>query len=443
MNSKNRAAPLATRRAFLKTAVSAVGVTLAPLVVPARVLGRDGGVAPSNRVVLGGIGIGNRGRQVLEVMMAEKDVQFVATCDVQARLRQSVKAMVDETYANKDCATYRDMRELLSRPDIDAVIIAAGDRWQALGPILAAKAGKDVYGEKPCGLSIGECQALSDVIRSTGRVFQAGTQRRNVPNYQFAVHLAHSGKLGRLHTLHGGILKLGRLHEWLPAEPEPMKNEVDWDLFLGPAGWRPYNAAYVAGRKWKNYHGFISGANLLEHGAHSIDICQWANQADNTAPIEYEPEGGAIHARYANGVKLEFRPAGWIGQRGQTSGDGEYGSTGTCPIRFEGDEGWVETGGYGAIELHPASLRNEWQSFTMRGTDPSLHTREFLDCVKSRRLPAANHNVMRHSHIACHAASIAWQLGRKVDFDPVKEEFVGDDEANRMRSRALRQPWHV
>lgn len=443
MNATSPAAPQSTRRAFLKRAGAAIGASLAPLIVPARVLGRGGGVAPSNRIVLGGIGLGNRGRQVLEVMMAEKDVQFIATCDVQAKQRASVKTMVDEAHGNKDCATYRDLRELLARPDIDAVIIATGDRWQALGGILAAKAGKDVYCEKPCGLTMGECQALSDTMRTTGRVFQAGTQRRNVPNYQFAVHLAHSGKLGRLHTLQGGILRLGRLHQWLPPEPEPPKNEVDWDLFLGPAGWRPYNSAYVAGRKWKQYHDFISGANLLEHGAHSIDICQWANRADNTAPVAYEPEGDAIHARYANGVKLEFRPTGWIGQPSRVSGEGEYGSTGTCPVRFEGDEGWIETGGFGAIELHPASLREEWRHFTMRGTDPSLHIREFLDCVKSRGAPAANHNVMRHSHVTCHAAAIAWQLGRRLVFDPAKEEFVGDDAANRMRSRALREPWHV
>lgn len=434
-----------TRRVFLQRGAAALGLAAAPLIVPARVLGRGGGVAPSNRITLGGIGIGNRGRQILEVMLAEKDVQYLATCDVQARQREAIKALVDEAYSNRDCATYRDLRELLARPDIDAVVIATGDRWQALGGILAAKAGKDIYCEKPCGLTMAESQALADVVQSTARVFQAGTQRRNVPNYQFAVQLARSGRLGRVHTMHACILKPGRLKQWLPAQPEPAREVVDWDLWLGPAAWRPYNEAYVAGRKWKNYHDFISGANLLEHGAHSVDICQWANAADDTAPVEYEPDGDSIHTRYTNGVKLVIRPTGWIGQPPPVVGAAEYGvgSTGTCAVRFEGDAGWIETGGYGAVELHPASLRAEWRAFTMRGTDPSLHIREFLDCVKSRRLPAAHHHAMRHTHVTCHAASIAWQLGHKLRFDPAREEFIGDEAANRMRACALRQPWHV
>ena len=182
---------------------------------------------------------------------------------------------------------------------------------------------------------------------------------------------------------------------------------------------------------------------VLDWGAHTVDLCQWANNADDTAPVEYEPDGGTVYARYANGVKLVMRPEGWIGQPKAAANAANFavGTTGTCPVRFEGDEGWVETGDNGSIELHPASLRSEWRAFTMRGTDPAQHMREFLDCVKSRALPAANFNVMRHSHIACHAAAIAWQLGRKVAFDPRKEEFVGDEPANRMRSRALREPW--
>jgi predicted dehydrogenase len=428
-----------SRRTFLKKSLVAGGAIAMPLIVPARVLGRGGGVAPSNQIALAGIGIGPRGRMVLSSMLPEKDVRYIATCDVQASLRESVKALADETYGNKDCATYRDLRELLARPDIDAVLIATGDRWHTLGSILAAKAGKDVYSEKPCGLTIGQCQSLADVMHRTGRVFQAGTQRRNVPNFQFAVQLARSGKLGRVHTMHASIYKLECLYDWLPAEPEPDKNVIDWDMWLGPAPWRPYNKTYVVDRHWRGYYDFDSGAKLLDWGAHTVDICQWANDADNTMPVEYEPDGGTIYARYANGVKLVLRPTGWIGQTGQANS----GSTGTCPVRFEGDEGWVETGDNGSVELHPASLRNEWRAFTMRGTDPAQHTREFLDCVKSRGLPAANYNVMRHSHIACHAAAIAWQLGRKLAFDPAKEEFIGDADANRMRTRAMRQPWHV
>lgn len=434
-----RPAASPTRRTFLKTSLLA---GIAPLIVPGRVLGRDGGVAPSNRIALGGIGIGPRGKMVLETMLAEKDVHYRATCDVQARLRTEWVSRAEELYGKSACTAYRDFRELLARTDIDAVLIATGDRWHAVAAMYAARAGKDVYCEKPCGITIGLCQSLSDTMRTTGRVFQAGTQRRNVPNFQFAAHLARSGKLGRLHTLHASIYKLQVLHDWLPAEPEPDPNVIDWNMWLGPAPWRPYNKSYVVDRRWRGYYDFDSGAKLHDWGAHTVDLCQWAGNFDDTTPVAYEPDGDTIHARYANGVKLELRPTGWIGQPAQSnSANFAVGSTGTCPVRFEGDEGWVETGDNGSIELHPASLRQEWRAFVMRGTDPSRHTREFLDCVKSRGTPAANHRVMRHTHIACHAAAIAWQLGRKMNFDPATEMFIDDEAANRMRNRAVREPW--
>ena len=423
------------RRAFLRRASAGLAALAAPAVVPSGVLGKDGAVAPSERIVLGAIGIGPRGRYVLGSMLREADVQFVAICDVQASRRNAVKAMADARYGNKDCATTRDLFELLARPDIDAVLVATGDRWHALASILCAKAGKDVYSEKPCGITIGDCQALADTMNRYGRVFQAGTQRRSIGNFQFAAHLARSGKLGKLHTVHASIYKLRIHYDWLPAEPEPPKDVVDWDRWLGPAPWRPFNRRYVRGG-WRGYADFDSGATLLDWGAHTVDLCQWANDADTTTPVTYEPEGNNIIAQYANGVRLVMRVGGF-------RGEGNWLGLGTCPVRFEGDEGWVETGDSGSIALDPESLRSERKLFVLRGTDPAHHTRNFLDCVKSRALTAAPPDVMRHSHIACHAAAIAWLLRRKVTFDPVKEAFVGDDEANRMRTRALRAPWHV
>ena len=423
-----RAAPI-RRRAFLARA----GASLA--VIPAAVLGAGGETPPSEKIVLGAIGIGPRGRYVLSRMLEQRDVRFVAIADVQASRRKQVKAMADAKYGNTDCAMYRDMFEVLGRQDIDSVLIATGDHWHALASILAAKAGKDVYSEKPCGITIGDCQALADTMNRYGRVFQAGTQRRSVGNFQFAVHLARSGKLGKLHTVHASIYKLRVDHGWLPAEPEPPKDVVDWDRWLGPAPWRPYNSAYVRGG-WRGHFDFDSGATLLDWGAHTVDLCQWANDADGTTPLTYEPDGGTITARYANGVKLVMRHGGF-------RGEGQWLGLGTCPVRFEGDEGWVETGDSGGIALHPASLLSERKRYVQRGTDPAGHARNFLDCVKTRARTASNANVMRSSHIACHAAAIAWMLGRKVTFDPAKEAFVGDGEANGMRTRALRSPWHI
>ena len=370
-------------------------------------------------------------------MLPEKDVQFVAVCDVQSSRREKVKQMADAHYGNHDCALYRDFRELLARPDVDAVLIATGDRWHALASLLAARAGKDVYSEKPCGLTIGEIQSLADGIHRYGRVYQAGTQRRSVNNFQYAVHLAHSGKLGRLRTLHASVYVPQKNYTWLPGEPEPARDECDWDLWLGPAPRRPYNHQYVSGG-WRGHHDFEAAGNFPDWGAHTVDLCQWANQADGTMPIEYEATPVSIVGTYANGVKLicDFLPTAFGDRSPQYRT-----STGTCPVRFEGDEGWVETGDNVELVLSPNLQKSLRREFAGTGLSSAGHGRNFFDCVKSRGRPVCNQDIMRHSHIACFAAQLSWQLGRKLKFDPVKEEFIGDEEANRMRHRATREPW--
>ncbi len=292
-----------TRRDLLQRglgSVAAGAVLAAPCFVPATALGRDKRPAPSNRINLGVIGIGPRGTYDLKAMLKAADVQCLAVCDVQANRRQAAKKLVDEHYQNKDCAAYRDFHEILGRSDIDAVLIATGDRWHAAASMFAARAGKDVYSEKPCGLTIALCQTLDDTIRLTKRVFQAGTQRRSVTNFQTAVKLVHSGKLGKLHTVYASVYTPSIKTEWLPGEPTPAREVVDWDRWLGPAPWRPYNKEYVQG-KWRGYWDFDSGARLLDWGAHTVDLCQWANNADETMPIEYRalphPDHGSLRQR--------------------------------------------------------------------------------------------------------------------------------------------------
>lgn len=423
------------RRRFLKSAAAGVGAAAAfPAIVPSSALGRNGVVAPSERITLGGIGIRRRGGYVLGFMLQQPDVQFVAIADVRADQRATVKDMADQKNGNRDCQTYRDFRELLDRKDIDAVLIATGDRWHAPASILAARAGKDVYSEKPCAITMGLSRMLADEIAMHGRVFQAGTQRRTVENFVQAVQLARSGKLGKIHTVHASIYQLQDSHDWLPAEPEPDKAVVDWDMWLGPAPWRPYNHQYVDGR-WRGYFDFDSGGKLLDWGAHTLDLCQWANDADGTTPVEFEPlnvpNDNVIEGRYANGVKVVLRRNGWMG-------------LGTCPVRFEGDEGWIETGDTGKTAVYPESLRSELAPPPREpGTAPRNHVRNFFNCVKSREMPQANADIAATSHIACHAAATAWRLNRKLAFDPATEAFVDDDEANRMRTRAMREPWCV
>ncbi len=417
-----------SRRRFLKDVVSASTLFATPQIVPSSALGKDGAVAPSERIVMGGLGIGRRGGYDLGIFLEQPEVQFVAVCDVRSERRDAVKRMVDDKYSNSDCSTYRDMFEFLTRSDIDAVLIATGDRWHTMASILTAKAGKDIYCEKPCSMTIAESRALADTMERYGRVYQAGTQRRNIGNFTLAVDLARSGKLGQLKTVHANTLHPGTTHDWLPAEQEPPRDIVDWDRWLGPTPWRPYNSQYVAGR-WRGHFDF-HGGGILEWGSHTIDLCQWAANADHTAPVHYEPRGAHVIAEYGDGVRLVMRDTGWLGM-------------GTCSVRFEGDEGWVETGDSGKMQLGPGALRAEHRVFTELGTTPTNHIREFLRCVKSRGVPASHARVVAQSHIAAHAAYIAWQLGRPLTFDPAKEEFVGDEAANRMRSRALREPWQV
>jgi predicted dehydrogenase len=430
-----------TRRSFFHQSAIAGAAVALPSIVPAHVLGKDGGVAPSNKISLGVIGIGPRCTYDLKAMLGLSDVRCVAIADVQASRRNAGKRLVDQRYGNKDCALFRDFREILSRKDIDAVLIATGDRWHAPASMMAAEAGKDVYSEKPCGLTIDLCQRLDKTIKRTGRIFQAGTQRRSVPNFRQAVELAHSGKLGKLHTLHASIYIPSIRTKWLPGQPTPDPSVVDWNLWLGPAPWRPYNAQYVGGG-WRGYWDFDSGARLLDWGAHTLDLCQWANKADDTMPIEYEPTENNIVCRYANGVKviLDFlkQPFGKREPHYVTR-------LGTCPVRFVGDQGSVETGDSGETVVKPDKLAATLPrpAKKVRGLDVTAHARNFFDSVKSRKPTVCNSSVMRRSHIACHAAAISWILNRKLRLDPKKEEFIDDAEANGLKSRLQRDPWTV
>ncbi len=355
----------------------------------------------------------------------------MAVCDVKAKRRAEVKQIADKKYGNQDCATYRDMHELLDRDDIDAVLIATGPNWHATAACLAARYGKDMYCEKPCTKNIAQSLALAETMRRTGRVFQAGTQRRNLPHFAFACELARTGRLGKLRAVHAHPAGMKTVSSgWATPEPEPPKEEVDWDLYLGPAAWRPFNKAHLDGFNFEKGGGMVGGG-VLEWGSHCVDLCQWANDADNTAPVEYNPpENGRLVARYANGVELIIREDGWL-------------PLGSCPVRFEGDDGWIEAGDSGKYVLSSPALLAGRKVEEIGGYPATFHVRDFLNCVKSRSKPRANADVACYSHIACHGANIAIFLDRKVVYDPQKNEFVNDEQANRLRSEALRSPWRI
>jgi len=417
-----------SRRRFLKTALQAGALLVAPRVIPSSVLGKDGEVAPSDRIILGAMGIGGRGSYVFGCMLREPDVRCVAVCDVRRDRRERAKKMADGRNGDEKCTAYIDFRELFARPDIDALLIATGPNWHATGSILAAKAGKDVYSEKPCTKNIAQSLELAATFQRTGRVFQGGMQRRTVAHFIYAMDIIHSGKIGKIHTLYAHPAGMGTgMSGWAPPEPEPPKEEVDWDLYLGPAAWRPFNRRFLDGFNFEKGGGLLGGG-ILEWGSHCVDLCQWANQSDDTVPVEYNPpEGGQAVARYANGVKLVIRDGGWLP------------NVGSCPMRAEGDAGWVEVGDSGEINVsNPAWLAA--RGAKTGGYPADGHVRDYFNCVKSRGLPKANHIVTCNSHIACHATNTAIFLRRKLTYDPKKNEFVGDEEANRLRSEALRDP---
>jgi len=419
------------RRQFLKSALSAAGAAVAaPMIIPSSALGRDGTVAPSERVVVGGIGIGNRGTYDLGCFLEMDDVQFVGVADVKESRRTAIKKKVDEHHDNDNCEMYRDFRELLDRNDIDAVLIATGPNWHCTATIAAAKAGKDMYCEKPCTKNVAQSLILRDTIRRTGRVFQAGTQRRNLPHFAFACELARTGRLGKLRKVYAHPMGMQAVTSgWLTAEDVPDKGIVDWDMYLGPAAWRPFNTKLLDGFNFEKGGGLVGGG-VLEWGSHCVDLCQWA-VGDCPPPVEYNtPVDGELVARYENGVELIFREKGWI-------------PLGSCPVRFEGDTGWVEAGDSGKMVVSSPGLLAGRTVAEIGGYPATFHVRDFLDCVKTRGKPKGNADAACNAHIACHAANVALFLNRQVKFDPVKNEFIDDAEASRLMSEALREPWRL
>lgn len=417
-----------SRREFVRHAAAAVA---APYVITSTALGAPSqGVPPaSQRITMGTIGCGGRGLDDMNAFLSNPDVEMLAVCDVVRTNRDTAKAVVDKHYANNDCQTYRDLRELLARHDIDAVLIATGDNWHTMAAILAAEAGKDMYCEKPMSVTLAEGRALCNAMERYGVIFQCGTQRRSVPRFAYAVELAQTGKLGELKTLYAEKappewFKFGP-HDTLPGLREPPKEEIDYDMWLGPAPWRPYNPQTMSRRFWMCNFDF-SGGMITEWGSHTVDLCQWANQADDTTPVEFEwsSEEGTVVAHYANGVKLVFEDGQW-----------------PLHVRFVGSEGWVYADDDGGIEAEPKSLLADRKFGT--GYPQADHVRNFLNCIKSRQRPMAPPEGAHRANSTCQIANICLQLGRSLKFDPAAERFVGDTMADRMLARSMREPWRV
>ena len=423
-----------TRRSFLKAAVAGAA---APWIVPSSALGGGGQLPPSERIGMGFIGLGGRGGGIMPHFVQKGLSQCIAICDVWQDRRERARARM-----GGQCAAYGDFRELIARDDVDAVVIATPDHWHVLHSIAAMEAGKDVYCEKPLSLTVRQGRALVEAATRYDRVFLHGTHQRSFWGFRHACELARNGYLGDVHTIR--VCERGGRAD-SPRRPEPVPASLDYDLWLGPAFEIPYVRQPTSGGAWQfrsDYTiGWIAGC-----GVHPLDIAQWGNGTDRTGPVAIEGRGvfpadgfndtalsWRVECTYANGVKLIYK---------STDKGLRYKEVGA---RFEGTKGWsFAYGNAFSVDAHPKSLLKVTLGPNDRHLDRSdNHSLHFLDCVRTHRQTVAPAEVAHRSTTICHLSDIAIRLRRRLRWDPDRERFDGDDEANRMLAGAMREPWRI
>ncbi|MDY0167829.1 MAG: Gfo/Idh/MocA family oxidoreductase [Thermoguttaceae bacterium] len=434
-----------TRRHLLRRAAATAAVAACPTLIPAGALGNGEKPAPSNRVTLGYLGVGPRGLLNCREALGCPEAQVLAVCDVWDHVLLQAKQTVDAHYGNQDCRSYVDFRDILVRDDIDAVSIATPDHWHVPMAVLAAEAGKDVSLEKPMGVAFAEDQACRAAVRRYGRVFQYGTEARAMAACRLGCELIRNGCMGELREIRvkapdsvGGGSRI----------PKPVPDGLHYDLWLGPAPWRPYSGCPDNGPGWYHVYdyalGFIAG-----WGAHPLDLLVWAYDAHEHGPWEVEGTGrinrgdcnDAVHnwdvrIRLANGVTISYWAHGL-----PTDEDPRLAKLGNY-VQFIGTEGWIAPY-YGGMLSEPASLgETPLEADAVRLPVSSGQERNFIECVRSRQTPVGNIDDAVRSDMISHIADIAVRSGRKIVWDPVKERIEGDEQASRRLTRAYRAPWN-
>ncbi len=422
--------------------------------IPARALGRAGFVAPSKRVTLGVIGLGIQGTGDMRGFLGNADAQVVAVCDVHEDQRTKGKKLVDTYYSNSDCAAYHDFRELIARSDIDAVQITTPDHWHPLIAVEAARHGKHLYQEKPMGWSFRAAHAVQKAVREKGVVFQFGTQQRSDWKFRFACELVRNGKIGELKSILVGVPGSVSSCPVQPAEPVP--KELDYEMWLGPAPMAPYS--YQRCRPYTQKDGWSVWYSISDYcmgmignwGVHHLDIAQWGNNTELSGPTEIQGTGEfpknmltdccvrwQIENRYANGVVLVHMDDATskkhpLQKRGHGHG-----------VMFLGSEGWVHVDRE-KLDAEPASLLD----LKLASNDVHLfksdnHGVNFINAVKGQTKPAAPIDIAVRTDTLCHLQLIAAKLRRPLRWDPEKEQFPNDAEANALLDRPMRAPWKL
>lgn len=426
-----------SRRQFLRNAAGvSVGVLGFPYVIPSTALGAGGAVAPSERITIGCIGVGSMGMGNMNAFLNKGDAQVVAVCDVDTNHLNRARDAVNKKYENSGCAAYRDFRELIARGDVDALSLALPDHWHSIPVVLGAQAGMDMYGEKPVARTIHEGKVMRDAMNKYGRIWQTGSWQRSVPNFHHGAELVRNGRIGKVTRVEVGLPTGGSTGN-RPVQTVPA--HLDWDLWLGPAPWVPFRG--VSHWDWRWIMDY-SGGQLTDWAGHHIDIAHWGLGLDETGPVEIEgravfPRDGLFDApteykftcKYANGLEMVV-----ANDRQQPRGMGTV---------WYGEKGWIHVD-RGRQATNPPELWNE----TIGPNEIRLyhsrdHQQNFLDCVKSRQKTITPIEVAHRSISVGLLGEIAMLLERKVRWDPDREEFVNDPEANRMLSRPMRAPWHL
>ena len=451
-----------TRRHFIKSNLAAaLAASAFPSIIPASALGRDGATAPSERVAVGCIGVGERGSGVMGHFLQQNSCQVTAVCDVKQDVLDKAKAAADKRYENKDCQTYGDFRQLLARKDLDAVLIASTDNWHVLHALAAVEAGKDLYVEKPLGLTLAEDQALRKAVHARKRVFQFGTQQRSDRKFWLACELVRNGCIG----------KLKHINAWAPGsrpggstKQVPPPATLNYDFWLGPAAARPYTEDLTAWQLSKKTWWFISDFALgwiAGWGIHPMDIALWGAGDLTSGNVDISGKGrfptvGACNTAttwdvdfaFERGLTMKFvgAPYGapdepFAHHDEWTARYGEINDHGTA---FEGSDGWVlvdrehiKMSPESLLDLNPDSLKTK----LVRSSD---HVGGFLNAVKTRGQTVCPIDEAVLSDAFCHVADIALRLNRKVTYDTQAERFLKDDEANqRLKLRSMRAPWKI
>jgi predicted dehydrogenase len=457
-----------TRRDFIRSAAAAGFAAAAfPTIIPSSALGKDGAVAPSNRITVGVIGCGPQGQLDMRNFLFQDNCQIVAVCDVKNDQLEQARALVNNKYGNQDCRTAHDFRELVARKDIDACLIATPDHWHVLVALAAVNSGKDVYVEKPLGLSLAEDQALRAAVHRKKRVFQFGTQQRSVRHFRYACELVRNGAIGRLK----------HINAWAPGsapggsrEIVPVPKGWDYDMWLGPAAFRPHTQDLCTADNAKKTWWFVSDFALgfiAGWAIHPMDIAAWGAGELMNGPFTVEGRGNfrlaegicdtatiwEVDYQFASGLTMKCVGVPNGGNDGQPTGEpflhGEewqkrYRRTAGHGTAFEGADGWVHVDRDG-INYQPEGLaQTNPDDLKIKLIQSRNHASNFLDSVKSRSETICPIDDAVKSDILCHAAAIAMRLERKLTFDFDKEHFIRDNEANRhLQARSMRAPWHL